>query len=512
MGLVTRPYTEPLIEAIRAAGDRPVLRRDGTGTTGNELLATIYRYARALESLGVGRGDLVAMYAPNQPEALALRYATHLLGAASVYLSAPPDAGKRAQMLVDFRPCLLVVFPTTAHLLPPTTVPVAAIGAVDGIALRLDELASGQDAAPLASRARPDDLAVVLSSGGTTGVPKGSVRDFTRYTNMVSVPSPATRRQLANGNLAYLTQALVDSTLLGGGTVVLQDGYEPAATLAAIESERITHLFLVEPQLFDLMDNPDLARHDLSSLVMLTHIGAAAAPVLRMRARERFGPVIAHTYGASEMGLVAILAPAEHDPAQPSRFACAGRVLPSVEVRFRSPNGTLGAGAGAIEVRSPAASSGYLHRPVEQAANFIDGWYRPGDLGELDDEGYLYIHGRVVDCAVIDGRLVTPVDLQDLLCRRADVRYAVIVLDPDTGTRVAAVLPWPGQPVDRAGCLAEIGTAFGPSLASTMVVLPLAAMPLTEQGKPNRPEIRRLGRELAAREAASPEAGRELSG
>ena len=86
------------------------------------------------------------------------------------------------------------------------------------------------------------------------------------------------------------------------------------------------------------------------------------------------------------------------------------------------------------------------------------------------------------------------------------------VLDPDTGTRVAAVLPWPGQPVDRAGCLAEIGTAFGPSLASTMVVLPLAAMPLTEQGKPNRPEIRRLGRELAAREAASPEAGRELSG
>ena len=130
MGLVTRPYIEPLIEAIRAAGDRPVLRRDGTGTTGNELLATIYRYARALESLGVGRGDLVAMYAPNQPEALALRYATHLLGAASVYLSAPPDAGKRAQMLVDFRPCLLVVFAATAHLLNDDARKVAAAARV----------------------------------------------------------------------------------------------------------------------------------------------------------------------------------------------------------------------------------------------------------------------------------------------------------------------------------------------------------------------------------------------
>src|SRR4029077_3381357 len=104
-----------------------------------------------------------------------------------------------------------------------------------------------------------------------------------------------------------------------------------------IETERVTHLFLVEPQLFDLMDHPDVTQHDLSSLSVLTHIGAAPAPVLRMRARERLGPVIAHTYGASEMGLVSALTPPEHDLAHPGRFTCAGRVLPGVEVRFRSP-------------------------------------------------------------------------------------------------------------------------------------------------------------------------------
>ena len=87
----TRPYIESMIESLRQAGDRPVLRWDGADTTGSQLLAAIYRYARALESLGIARGDLVAMYAPNRPEALAVRYATHLLGAASVYLSAPPD-------------------------------------------------------------------------------------------------------------------------------------------------------------------------------------------------------------------------------------------------------------------------------------------------------------------------------------------------------------------------------------------------------------------------------------
>ena len=310
-----------------------------------------------------------------------MRYATHLLGAASVYLSAPPDPGKRAQMLVDFRPGLVVVFPETAHLLPPTTAPCAAIGPVEDVLLRLDELASEQDPAPMESRARPSDLAVVVSSGGTTGVPKGSVRDFGSYTPMVAVPSPATRRQLANGKLAYLTQALVDTTLLGGGTVILQSAFHPAATLAAIEAERVTHLFLVEPQLFDLMDHPDVTQRDLSSLSVLTHIGAAAAPVLRMRARERLGPVIAHTYGASEMGLVSALTPPEHDLAHPDRFTCAGRVLPGVEVRFRSPDGALDERAGAIEVRSPAMAAGYLRRPVEQATNFVDGWYRTGDLG-----------------------------------------------------------------------------------------------------------------------------------
>jgi fatty-acyl-CoA synthase len=209
--------------------------------------------------------------------------------------------------------------------------------------------------------------------------------------------------------------------------------------------------------------------------------------------------VIAHTYGASEMGLVSALTPPEHDLAHPDRFTCAGRVLPGVEVRFRSPDGALDERAGAIEVRSPAMASGYLRRPVEQAMNFVDGWYRTGDLGRLDEDSYLHIHGRVVDCAEIDGRLVTPTGLQDLLCRRSDVRYAVIVLDPDTGTRIVAAVPWPGRAVDTAGCLDAIGGAFGPSVASTAVVLPVDRIPLTEQGKPNRPQIRRLARERAAR-------------
>ncbi len=194
-------YLEDLVEQLAAAGPRAVVRCDGQDTSGAELLDAVHRYAHVLDDVGIGRGDLVAMYAPNRPEALALRYATHLVGAGSVYLSAQPDAGRRVLLLTDLDPQLIVVFPETAHLLPPTPARVGAIGEVPGMAFRLDQLAATAAADPLTSRARPGDLAVIISSGGTTGVPKGSVRDFATWAVMVAGPRRPERRQLANGKL-----------------------------------------------------------------------------------------------------------------------------------------------------------------------------------------------------------------------------------------------------------------------------------------------------------------------
>jgi fatty-acyl-CoA synthase len=488
-----RPAIEDLLAVLAADPERPVLRHEGQDTAAGDLLAAIHRHARVLDGLGIGPGDLVAIYASNRPESLVVRYATHVVGAGSVYLSAPPDPAVRARMLVDFDPRLVVVEPATAHLLPETTAPVAAVGGpVPGVALRLDEQALAQPADPVAPRARPGDLAVVVSSGGTTGVPKGSVRDVTAWAASVRVPHRPERRQLADGKLAYLTQVLVDQTLLGGGTVVLQDVVEPSLVLATIETERITDLFLVEPQLFELMDHPDVERRDLSSLRTLTHIGAAAAPVLRRRARARLGAVIAHTYGASEMGIVSALAPSEHDLDHLDRFTSAGRIVPGVEVRFRRPDAGLDPAWGRIEVRSPAMASGYRHRPVEEAANFVDGWYRTGDLGHLDDEGFLHVLGRAVDCEEVDGRLVTVVGLQDTLCRLEQVRYAVVVVDLALSRRIVAAVPWPGGAIDAAACVAAVRAEHGDAVADTLVVLPLDRVPLTEQGKPDRPAIRAM--------------------
>jgi fatty-acyl-CoA synthase len=492
-------YVEMLVAALERAGDRPVVRRDGRDTTGRELLASTFRYARALDRLGVGRGNLVALFAPNRPEALAVRYAANLLGAGTVYLSAPASGQRRAAMIRTLDPDLLVVFPETAGLLPTGVGgPVVTVGAAGTGIRRLDVLAAVEPGDPVPSRARPEDLAVVVSSGGTTGVPKGSWRTFDTYTAMVAVPSPPDRRQLANGKLAYLTQALVDTTLLGGGCVVLADGVDPAGTLADIERERITDLFLVEPQLFTLMDHPDVARRDLSSLRSLLHIGALAPPVLRSRARQRLGPVVAHTYGASEMGLVSALSPAENTPA---RFTCAGRIRPGVDVRLRRPDGSLaGPGLpGTIEVRSPAMAGGYRNQPERQGSAFVDGWYRTGDLGTLDADGYLHIHGRAPDIRWTRGAMVSPLLVQDTLCRLPSVRYAVVVVDPVTGAWVVPAEAWPGATIDPAECVAAVAAAYGPSAADPLVILPVDHIPLTEQGKPDRTAITALpGRRAAA--------------
>lgn len=490
-------YISLLVERLAAAGERPVLRHDGRDTSGAALRAAIFRHARALAELGIGRGTLVALFAPNRPDALAIRYAANLLGAGAAYLSVPPAAEDRAALLAQMAPDLLVLFPETAALLPAgTAVRVAMAGDAAGLACpRLDLLARAASDQPLACAARPDDLAVIVSSGGTTGVPKGSWRTFATYTAMVTAPSPGDRRQLLNGRLAYLSQVLADITLLGGGLVVLADAYDPAETLAAIEAERITDLFLVEPQLFELMDHPDVARRDLASLRTLTHIGASAPPTLRRRARERLGPVLLHTYGASEMGIVSALLPAEHDPARPDRFGCAGRIRAGVELRLRRADGTLAdpGEPGGIEVRSPAMAQGYRHRPEQQATAFQDGWYHTGDLGRVDPEGWLYILGRTADIAWIDGVMVSPTLVEDTLCRLPDVRYAVVAVDHATDTWIATVVPWPGMTVDRPRCRDAIAAAHGVAA----VVLPLDRVPLTEQGKPDRAAICRLGRAAA---------------
>src|SRR6185312_11323295 len=110
--------------------------------------------------------------------------------------------------------------------------------------------------------------------------------------------------------------------------------------LRTIEAERITHLGLVEPGLVELIDDPDLLRRDLSSLVAITHIGTNAPANLRRRLLERCGPILAHPYGASEAGIVSVLSAPEYDLSHPELLDTSGRPLPGVGVRIERDDGS----------------------------------------------------------------------------------------------------------------------------------------------------------------------------
>jgi fatty-acyl-CoA synthase len=495
-------YVERLVEILAKAVDRPCLNYRGQDIRASEFLACIHRFARALDGRGIGRGDLVAIFAPNHPDALAVRYAANLIGAGSTFLSDAGTTQTRAELIKTLDPKLVVVFAQTAALVPAAiTVRTAGVGITPPGGFDLKAAAAEQSSEAVACRAMPKDLAVVVSSGGSTGVPKGSWRTFVGYSAMVTVASPADRRQLVNGPLAYLSQVLVDMTLLGGGTVVFRDRYEAADTLATIGRERITDLFLVEPQLFDLMDHPRLASTDLSSLRTLTHIGASAPSTLRRRARERFGPRIVHTYGASEEGLVSTLGATQAELVDDERRCSAGIVMPRVELRFRRKDGTLAerGEVGSIEVRSPGMAMGYRHRPDLEALAFQDGWYRSGDLGRLDEDGYLHILGRAVDVEIVEGRMISPTLIEDTLCQVPGIRYASVVVDPDASRRVAVVLPLHGAKVDEKACRDAVAAELGEAVAASLILLARAFLPLTPQGKPDREAIRALGRALPDR-------------
>ncbi|MDR5881716.1 AMP-binding protein [Caballeronia sp. LZ032] len=491
-----RSYVEILLDQLLQHAGRPVLRYRDTDIDGRTLRASIFRHARALETFGIGRGSLVALFAPNCPDALAIHYAANLLGAASMFLPAAASVDDRAALLKRIRPALLVAFAETAHLVPED-VGVRVVHVGTGLAsMRLDFRAALQSAAPLPSRARPCDLAMVASSGGSTGVPKASLRSFAAYSAMVGATPAPQRRQLVNGALAYLSQVLVDQTLTGGGTVILRPGFDAADTLATIEAERITDLLLVEPQLFETMDHPDARTRDLSSLRSIVHIGGSAPAVLLRRALARFGPVLTHMYGASEAGLVSVLTPSDYLP-HPAALESSGRVRNGVDLRLRRADGLLAAPgeSGRIEVKSASVAQGYRNQPVDSALKFCGGWCMTGDVGMVDAQGFLHVLGRATEVIDMGGVPFGPAQIEASLCALHQVRYAVAVSnDYPASSKVwnVLVMPWPGLSLNLALCRRAIELNCGRQVAEAVHLMTAPRVPLTEQGKVDRGAIGRL--------------------
>ncbi|MEV5123940.1 AMP-binding protein [Streptomyces decoyicus] len=503
-----RTYVEENLDVLSADPAREALVHQGRRVTAGEFRALVHRMARALRARGVDRGATVTLLSGNLPEIIAARYAANLIGARVNHLYNKLSAESQAAIVRDVETRALIVDPRhaerAAEVIALAPVPEVLVLGPAKVGTDLLELAAGQSDEPYASRARAEDVCTIRHTGGTTGHPKGICTTFDQarwFHGVIQQEPESARRQLVCTTLAHAAGLMADSTLHAGGTVVLLDDFDPGTALAAIERERITDMFLLPPLLYQLMDHPDARHTDTSSLRLLTYGGCQSSPARIADAVRAFGPVLMQGYGQNEAGGISVLTQEDHDPERPERLRSAGKVLPDVEVAIRDESGRdLPAGEhGEVCVRSDMIMKGYWKQPELTAEVLRDGWLHTGDIGFLDDEGYLTIVDRLKDMIVVVGGHVYTTELEDLLNSHPQVLQSAVfgVRDADRMERVhATVVRAPGGTVDeqqlREMVCAERGTMYEPARIAFV-----DALPLTDAGKPDKKELRRRAEQEA---------------
>jgi 2-furoate---CoA ligase len=426
---------------LRWAADRYPHRRAVGGPhpmTYAQWDAHTNRLARALAALGVRRGDRVALPLAGGERQASLHFAVQKLGAVSVPLSFRLGPAELGYCLGDAGVSLLVTDESTAEVadraladLPP--VPRVASGPPAEDTLERRALACSDSAPDVAVSDR--DISVMLYTSGTTGKPKGVPRTHSaeHHASIAHLIQSGQSRFDATLGVMPLFHTMglrtLISTVLGGGTWVPQAPFDAEQALELILAERIDSLYLVPTIYWSLLRTGRLG--EATSVRKLAYAGASMTPAL---AEELAGALRPESFvnhlGSTEIYTFAI------GPDVLAKPGSAGRAGVFSQVRLVDPNPAAGPedvvkpgelGQLAVSMRSPEAFTGYWHRSDADATAIRDGWYFPGDLAITDDDGDLWVEGRVDDVINSGGENIYPDDIEDALVRCAAVREIVVV-------------------------------------------------------------------------------------
>lgn len=506
-------YLTPLLAAFGRYADRTLFVHEGKAITYGQARAEIFRLARALAECGLKPGDGVAGLNANTPRMVFVHLAAQLIGCYYVGVPLPASTAERARMLAHTRAKALVyesaVDSGQVHELSELSGVETVLSLGPSTTGRdLVELAVRQPTEPLTPLAQDKDVAELVFTGGSSGgKPKAATYTFERigalseYWDIAARENTPDYAVYSTGSCRLLRVLAhigapglsVVPTMLHGGTIVLQEGFDAGTVLRAIERERITSMGLAPAQLYQLLDHPDFDTTETSSLQLIVYFGAPIAPARLKQAVERFGPILFQSYGQSETRMISALYPADHVTGRSELLRSAGRPRTGVEVRIRQGGTPLGPGqVGEICVRSPYLMNGYWDEPELTERTMGDGWIRTGDAGYQDAEGYLYLVDRLRDMVIVNASNVHTLEIEDLLTSHPDVTQAAVVGLPDerTGEAVhAAVVVRPGSAVDEEDLRVWVRNR-GDARQEPQTVVFLDAIPLTRLGKPDKNAIR----------------------
>lgn len=451
----------------RRTPDRAAVFHGDDRLTYAQLHDRVTRLAHGLRGLGVRRGDRVAYLGPNHPAFLETLFAAGTLGAILVPLNTRLAAPELARHLADSGTRTLIygagqdgVVAELRSSVPPGDL-VALGKPADGEASYAGLLAAGP-APDIDEAVGPDDPCLIMYTSGTTGRAKGATLSHGNITwNAINVVVDADFR---HDEVALVVAPLFHTaalnmlclpTLLKGGAVLIEPGFEPGRALDLIEGHRVTSLFGV-PAVYDAMAaHPRWASADLSSLRMLL-CGGAPVPEATIRGYTSRGLTFIQGYGMTEASPGALLLDAAHVE---SKAGSAGVPHFFTDVQVVRPDLTPAAPGetGEIVVAGPNVMQGYWNQPHATAAALADGtWLRSGDAGTTDADGYVFVVDRIKDMIISGGENIYPAEVENVLREHPAVADCGVIGVPDARwgeVGRAVVVLRPGAPTSEAELL-----------------------------------------------------------
>ena len=465
-------------------GNKPALVSGADRLSWKELNSTTNQLANALNQNDIGRGDMVGIVMKNGRQMVEAIIGVMKSGACSVPVNLSVTDEAVTAMMSDAKVKAVITTSDQSDRLanyvnqnPDTLHIIAATGAADDTFEAFK--ATGADHKPTVDIQDDDPLNVIYSSG-TTGMPKGILhthrgrRDWA-YDMSIALRYDGSARTLFNiGLYSNISWVGFLATLLAGGTLYVHEAFDTKHTFETIQSEKITNFSMVPIQYQRLMEDPDQHTYDISSLKAVMSCGSPLHADLKANLYKRFGPVIIELFGLTE-GIITTLEPEEAE----GRMSSVGKPLVGTDIRIigdddrEVPTGS----SGEIVANGRIVMPGYLNREsATQEATWLDengnAWIRTGDIGQLDEEGYLYIVDRKKDMILSGGQNIYPQDIEAMLITCPDVNdvavigakstrwgetpVAVIVKEPDADMDEGTLKNWANERLGKQQRIADV--------------------------------------------------------
>jgi long-chain acyl-CoA synthetase len=447
------------------------VNRDGIATidgdrqhSWSEFVLRVAKLAGALKALGLQPRDRVAILAFNSDTYLEYFYAVAWVGGIFVPLNIRLATPELAYMLRDAGAQILIVDQVHLHMLPGLTNGSAVqhviyigndISDVDAPDTLLDHerILMAADPMPDAGQGG-NDVAGIFYTGGTTGLPKGVMLT---HTNLISNAMVTLLNMYEGESWRYLHSApmfhIADCQWIVGvtmhaGTHIFIPRFAPDLLLKAVEKYRVTHCGLVPTMVNMLCNFEERQRYDVSTLRGINYGGSPMAPALIVKARQAFPHCrFFQGYGQTETSPnVSMLSDRYHDPDGPfaSKLGSAGQPVFTVEVKILDLDDqeVLPGTVGEIVVLGPNVMAGYWNKPDETAHALRNGWLHTGDLGYIDEDGFLFIVDRLKDVIISGGENIYSTEVEQIIYQHPAVAMCAVIGIPDEkwGESVHAVV------------------------------------------------------------------------